>query len=188
MARRKIDPSLIGKIPDDAPGEGWAEIPDFEGVYAASSLGRVFSIYRRIPWVNGSSRIIGGRFLTRSRHTGQYHLALDGDTTMVQPATAILMTFVRAGLDNEVAVVVDKMLGPCLGNVEWRDKGDYCVQKFEATYGAAAKITGAQVREILSADLAGHAAKVEIAKKYDLTVSHIYRLLRGENQITASKR
>ena len=183
---RDLRREMIGKIPEDSNDEIWAEIPGYEGAYAASTLGRVYSIARVVPWY-GSTRLIGGDFLRRSKHTGQYHLSLENETLMVQPSTAILMTFMRLGAENEVAVVIDKSIGPRLGNVEWRDNADFCVQKFERTYGAAAKITASQLGEIFASDLSSRSKKLEVAQKYGLSVSHIYRLLRGENQITVRK-
>lgn len=43
--------------------EEWRPIPGYEGIYEVSSMGRVYSVRRRITHKNGATSLVGGRIL-----------------------------------------------------------------------------------------------------------------------------
>lgn len=52
----------------DLPDEEWKDIPDFEGSYQASNLGRIKSLDRTVPHPRLKKQFIKGRILSQSIH------------------------------------------------------------------------------------------------------------------------
>lgn len=50
--------------PTDLRSEEWRDIPGFEGAYQVSSIGRVRSLDRRVPYSDGRKRIDRGKILS----------------------------------------------------------------------------------------------------------------------------
>jgi len=56
----------LNKSLADMPGEGWKDIPGFEGSYQASSLGRIKSLDRTIPHPRLYKQFVKGQILSQS--------------------------------------------------------------------------------------------------------------------------
>lgn len=165
--------------PPDTADERWNDIPGYEGIYFASTLGRVFSAARMSERSDGRFRRVGGRLLRGHHKTSHYHLMVDGIGKMISPQAAVLLAFVRAPENNELAVVIDEKIGAILGNVEWRKIRDFTNQKFKGLCGNRT-VNAAQVRDILSRDISTTQKTDEVAAEFGMHRNSIYRLHRGE--------
>ena len=72
---------ILNQIISSLDGEIWGDVPEYEGIYKCSTLGRVLSLNRIIPsptGVNGGSFRRGLRLLKQKKHkkTGYMMLAL----------------------------------------------------------------------------------------------------------------
>lgn len=168
--------------PIDILGERWNDVPGFDGIYLASTLGRVFARERFVEW-NGTTRRIPARYLKGNHHTGQFHLSWNGEHAMLSPQGVILLSFVRLPEPDEVATVIDEAQPAALGNVAWRRRTDFQAEKCAGNgHGnGAGKLSDGKVRRLLSRDLTTTAKVDAAAAKYGVSRNHVYRLKRGEH-------
>lgn len=60
--------------------EQWADIPNYEGIYKASTLGRIKSLSRKIPMYGGRIKTTKERILTQKiNNSGYYRVCLSKD-------------------------------------------------------------------------------------------------------------
>jgi hypothetical protein len=97
--RRTGDPLGSSVPPDrpDLPGERWLPIPEWEGLYQVSSLGRVRSLDRVVTYSGGPPRSLRGCVLrTSAQSSGHLGVALcrDGKPQRRSVHSLVLLAFV----------------------------------------------------------------------------------------------
>lgn len=116
--------------------EVWKPIPDFEGYYEASTLGRIRSLDRYVMCRGGNKRLIKGRLLRpRLYKDGYFDVKLHKDKDKYKTCRInrlIALTFISN--PNNLPVVNHKDENPLnnrVPNLEW------CTQKYNVNYGSS---------------------------------------------------
>lgn len=93
-------PQIREKIVNEI--EVWKDIPGYEGLYQASSFGRIKSLDK----LSSNNRKIKGKLLKASKDSGGYYMVKlykDGIKKQINIARLILSTFSRLPVEKEVA-------------------------------------------------------------------------------------
>jgi len=128
--------------------EEWRDIPNYEGYYQASNLGRVRSLDRRVTYSNGHDRFYKGRVIKGSVNKGyrQTTLCANGTKRAFKFSQLVAITFLGHNL-NGVTLVVDHING---------DKSDDRVENLRiVTHRANTTTCFRSDKEFLSSKYAG---------------------------------
>lgn len=140
-------------------GEVWKAIPDFEGLYEASSLGRIRSLDRMVTGKNGVTKRFSGRVIAEVPMNAGYvtvALSKDGNPVRYLVHRLVAFTFIpnpdeRPEVNHKNGVKSDNRID----NLEWMGRGaniDHAVEtgliRNKGELNPAAKLTGAQVMQI----------------------------------------
>lgn len=163
--------------------EQWRDIPGWEGVYAASTFGRIKSLQRVIQW-NGTHRNVPERILKPTLDSYGYQMVSlhrNNRQTTSWVHRVVLTTFVGPGpLRTECCHNDGRKLNNTLSNLRWDTRagnlqdrvkhGTVPVQSGERN--PRAKLTLQNVAEIRALFTAG-AELIGLAQKFSVTTTNI---------------
>lgn len=156
--------------PDSLPNEEWKPIPSYEGLYAASNLGRIWSVGRYVEGARGGKQLRRGRIISGAinRHgTGYYQIVLSKENRQKTREVHRLIAITWVPNPKRLRYV-NHIDGNSLNNVP--SNLEWCTQRHNVRNGRHVRTFPIQtVADILSRFAAGMAATT-IAK--ELGISH----------------
>lgn len=92
---------------NNTENEEWRDVPNYEGYYQASNLGRVRSLDRTVTYSNGSDRFYKGQILKAAVSDGYklISLSIDGESRSFKLSQIMAMTFLGHKPDGHKLVV-----------------------------------------------------------------------------------
>jgi hypothetical protein len=159
--------------------EIWKPVPKFEGIYSASSLGRV----RRDA---GGAGAVAGRILTGTIHNHGYRavgLCRDGKTFVYLVHRLVLLAFRgQPQRGQEAAHNNGARLNNKLTNLRWASRAENMQDQLQhGTFSSngAKKLTRKNVLAIRRLLLQNKNTQMEIARRYKISPSHVSHINSG---------
>lgn len=163
--------------------ELWQDIPGREGHYQASTLGRIRSLDRFVPGVNGSKRLIKGRVLRPGRYDkcGHVSVVLGRGENGKPVHQLVAATFLgECPLNQEVLHINGDPADNRLENLRYGTRTDNILDVYRQGK-AWRKLTAEDVKNIRREKALGCSAK-ELAARYCVSESHIYTVVKGDKE------
>lgn len=168
--------------------EIWKDIPNYEGRYQVSNLGRVRSLSHKVPYrVKGFYRVIKGRVLKQSTTCKGYKkltLPLKGKPKNELVHRLVLTAFSDIPPQETVNHKDGDPANNKLENLEWMTRGENCRHAVKTGlspcqgsthYLAVDKNKINEIRDLLAKNISPY----EIAKLVSVSVHLIYRIKNG---------
>lgn len=157
--------------------EEWREIPDYEGSYQVSNLGRVRSLARVIERSNGTTLSVRARILklgTNERGLVFVKLTKEGQSVSLNIAKAMLLAFVGIPQPGYVARH-RKGYEDRLDNIYWGTEDDFNKERAARMRGLRKRLSDEDVRQIRAVKGWPCAALAELFECSRVHISHIRR-------------
>ena len=169
--------------------EVWKDIPDFEGSYQVSDIGRVRSVDRVVTFKDGSMRKYKGKVLKPQLNKGYGRLRLCNDNGVTNKTVhrLVLETFKPHVNMNDLEVnhIDGNKLNNNLTNLEWVTARDNMLHAYntglinnKGERNPNAKLSDADVLEILQRLDTGELYK-DISLDYGMSAKYIYHISIG---------
>lgn len=164
--------------------ETWRDIPGYEGLYQASTLGRVRSVDRYIKYSNGREVFTKGKMLslTLSKGNGrlQVNLSKNGKVEKTRPYVLVMLAFVGECPDNmEICHINGVKTDDRLENLKYDTISENRIDNYR--YGSKnnrGKLSIEEVLEIRKLYKTGDYTQVDIAKMYNVKHYTIGRIIK----------
>jgi len=163
--------------------EEWRDIPFYEGYYQVSDWGRVRSLDRIVPGIDGRQFRLRGR-LRRTTYPGRcsdVQLRCEGHVGHFSVAALVLTVFRRAPSKWEMAAHIDgNPSNNKLSNLEYRFKQDIFAEAIGPNKGEAhpkSRLTAEQV-DAIKRDPRGVTV---VAREYGVSKGAVNGIRRGDN-------
>lgn len=163
--------------------ETWKEIPEYEGLYEVSDLGRVRSMDREVIGKSGSVRKHKGRILkqTINKRDGrlQLNLSKDGKQYKKHPYVLVAQAFIgERPKGYDVCHIDGDLTNNKLTNIRFDTRSQNRIDNYR--YGGKTgrgKLTIEQVLEIRRLHATGNYKQIELAKKFNVGGDNISRIV-----------
>ena len=177
---------LLAEPPRGEGEERWAMLPDSDGMYYVSTLGRLFSVPRRVERPDGRLVRVAGGYLTQQPAEANMSVpGPDGHYVSRTVAWLVLTCFCRPGRPGENAVQKEYGRGVRLGNLEWQPREAYVrsAKRRRALAGHSTRetLTAGQVLNLRANPPLTAAAKLEEARRLGVSLTALRAVLRGDS-------
>lgn len=172
--------------------EEWRDIPDWEGLYQASSLGRIRSLPKEVPAAGGATRIRPSRILRPvvNKRTGRRQVTLMHGSCVRRRYAQVHRLVAEAFLGHppsnkhQCAHIDGDKNNNIVSNLRWAtpvennaDKLRHGTHQWGERIGTS-KLTSAQVR--LMRSVKDQFSSKEIGAIFGIAPSHAWKILRGD--------
>ena len=164
--------------------EEWRDVPNYEGIYQVSNLGRVRSLDREVVYKNGRRHIYKGKILRLSLNCQGYQkamLSVNGVHSTPRICRLVAEVFIPNPLGLPQVNHKDEVkTNDCVDNLEW------CTAKYNVNYGhRGEKCSDKTSIPVVQMDMSGNVIREwKSAKEAELATgidhSHIARCCRGK--------
>lgn len=163
--------------------ESWRDIPGYEGLYQASSLGRIRSLDRVVPTRAGGSRFFKGRVLSHNTNNwGRESVQLcDGLSQRRQLVSRMVFSAFNGAIDDTVDVhhKDEDYRNNMVDNLERVDHGDHMSLHSRGVVHHRAILSEDDVVSIWKLSHDGKMRQVDIGSMYGVTGSTVSNIKCG---------
>lgn len=168
--------------------EIWKDIPDYEGLYQVSNLGRVKSLERYVKHLSGSMKLLKERILVIIKNGGYYRVTLSKNN--IKKAKTIHRLIGESFIPNPnnlpfINHIDGNKLNNSVENLEWCTSQENCIHAVytglmssqSGEKNPSSKLDEKQVREIRNLHKKGTSYK-ELSILYGISKEHASAIVR----------